>query len=74
MDDTICASCPTPSTQRTTITCGSCQRRWHALCVRVPAKKARELQAKGTVWHCRECGLSRIYYVMTAIYTHLKWI
>ena len=55
MDDPICASCPNPSTQRTTITCGSCQRRWHALCVRVPAKKARELQARGAVWHCRDC-------------------
>ena len=55
MDDPICASCPNPSRQRTTITCGSCQRRWHALCVRVPAKKARELQVRGAVWHCRDC-------------------
>ena len=55
MEEPICASCPNRSTQRTTITCGSCQRRWHALCVRVPAKKARELQAEGAVWHCRDC-------------------
>ena len=55
MDDPICASCPNPSRQRRTITCGSCQRRWHALCVRVPAKKARELQVRGAVWHCRDC-------------------
>ena len=54
MEQQVCASCPSRSTQRTTITCGSCKRRWNALCVRVPAKKARERRGGG-VWYCRDC-------------------